>query len=123
MSDFSDIRERVDAATPGPWRGNDWPHERDVYDDGSSWGTGSVYPAGPSGPPPVAIIRGIDSKDIDLIAHAPEDIRRLLDTIDQINAVLADEPDPCPEHCDADPITCGWKRDIVCIRQILNEKD
>ena len=80
--------------------------------------------------------------DAILLVHAHDDIRWLLDAVarrdarcedlavqldairavlDAIRAVLGEEPDPCPEHPDDDPVTCGWKRDILTIRHILND--
>ena len=54
-----------------------------------------------------------------------EDLAVQLDAIravlDAIRAVLGEEPDTCPEHPDDDPVTCGWKRDILTIRHILND--
>ena len=69
--------------------------------------------------PEVATCEGIVGPDADLIANAPADLAWALDQLDQIRAILADEPDPCPEHPDTDPITCGWKRDITRIRSII----
>ena len=48
---------------------------------------------------------------------------RMADTLDAIRAVLADAPEPCPEHPDGDPITCGWKSDMIRVRRILNGGD
>ena len=113
MTDVSDIRARLDAATPRPWTMEQRGEETII------WG---ALPHGEVCSVPVAqSVTGEwgDSPDCALIAHAPEDIRRLLDTLDQIRSVLADEPDPCPEHDDADPITCGWKRDITRIKNII----
>ena len=73
--------------------------------------------------------------DAILLVKAQDDIRWLLNAVarrdarcedlavqlDAIRAVLGEEPDPCPEHPDDDPVTCGWKRDNLTIRHILND--
>lgn len=124
MTRIDEIRERLDKATPGVVRidGSNKAHEN----------------------PKSAYAWTFQGKlaDAVLLVHAHDDIRWLLDTLarrDQrcedlaasldetraalaaIRAVLDEEPEPCPEHPDDDPITCGWKRDIITIRHILND--
>ncbi len=59
--------------------------------------------------------------DAILLVNARKDLAWCLDKLDAIRAVLGEEPDHCPEHPDDDPVTCGWKRDNLTIRQILND--
>ena len=59
--------------------------------------------------------------DAVLLVNARKDLAWCLDKLGAIRAVLGEEPDPCPEHPDDDPVTCGWKRDILTIRHILND--
>ena len=58
---------------------------------------------------------------VTMLVPALNDLTWCLDKLYAIRAVLGEEPDPCPEHPDDDPITCGWKRDILDIRHILND--
>ena len=61
--------------------------------------------------------------DAILLVNARKDLAWCLDKLDAIRAVLGEEPDPCPEHPDDDPVTCGWKRDNLTIRHILNDTE
>lgn len=48
-------------------------------------------------------------------------IEQLTSKLNKVLAVLQEEPDPCPEHSDEDdPVSCGWKSDIILIRDILS---
>lgn len=122
MTRIDEIRARLDKATPGPWTVNSETGSNE-FCDYTVYGIEGVCDANwaSDDSPAFAYCDGMTAEDADFIAHAPEDIRRLLDTLDQIRNVLGEEPDPCPEHPDDDPITCGWKRDILTIRHILND--
>ncbi len=61
------------------------------------------------------------------ITHLIESMLRLMDSakdaenqISRIKQILDNEPDPCPEHPDDDVVSCGWKNDIIVIRNIIN---
>ena len=57
------IRRRLDAATPGPW-------------DAEQWGN-------------LFVMVDMQRPDADLIAHAPEDLRLLLDVVEEWRCVRA----------------------------------
>lgn len=116
MTRIDEIRDRLDKATPGVVRidGSHKAHENPK----------STYAWEFQG----------KLADAVLLVHAHDDIRWLLDAVARrdarckdlvvqlaIRAVLDEEPDPCPEQLDDDPITCGWKRDNLTIRHILND--
>lgn len=93
MSRIDEIRERLDKATPGLGK--------------TLYGTYA---------------------DAILLVNARNDLAWCLGKIERLSTKLAmvslivdDEPDPCPEHPNDDPVTCGWKRDIISIRHILND--
>jgi hypothetical protein len=64
--ELKEIRERLEAATPGPWF---WTHFGDVLE---------THGARILSPTFDGQLKG-ESEDKEFIAHAPEDIRRLLD--------------------------------------------
>ena len=98
--DLAAIRERAEAATPGPWEwqppsDEEWP----IADESLlSPGTGKYVLVGwgydASG------IEG-ETADREFIAHAREDIPALLDEIDRLNAKLAwfETSFPCDGGC------------------------
>ena len=45
----------------------------------------------------------------DLYQHAPDDLTRAHHIITHMVQATQNHPDPCDEHPDNDPITCGWK--------------
>ena len=114
MTRIDEIRERLDKATPGPWEvDTDGSGGHGVFSDDEHMNPVCLY---------------AKSEDIDLIANAPADLAWCLRKIERLSTKLAmvslivdDEPDPCPEHPNDDPVTCGWKRDIISIRLILND--
>ena len=85
--DLAAIRERAEAATPGPWEwqppsGEAWP----IADESLlSPGTGEYVLVGWG-----YDASGIDGEtaDREFIAHAREDIPALLDEIDRLNAII-----------------------------------
>jgi hypothetical protein len=81
MSDrLSEIRARLDKATPGPW---------EDYDPGD--GTHRLY-----APNEVKLLgplgegRVLRAADAELIAHAPEDIRWLAGEVDRLRVLLSE---------------------------------
>lgn len=76
------IRARCEAATPGPWRENEFTGSEDIH---------QVVPSNPS----VLFEHGaicdiIPSKaDTRFIAHAREDVPALLDEVERLNAIIA----------------------------------
>ena len=106
MNEIQEIEARLSAATPGPW-------SRSGYDVGQV-----VY--GPGGQPDLIgpISTNSDIEDAEFIAHAPEDIRALLDEVKAVKAAVQRHPDvlECSEYGEDEPISCGWKsayRDVV----------
>lgn len=82
------------------------------------------------------LTRGLPDADGDLIAaldpgtvlalierarKAEQECDALAKKIEHVREVLAYEPIECPEHPDGDPVTCGWKRDIISIRHIIDQ--
>ena len=122
---IDEIRERLDKATPGPWEaGVDGDRMNPVVRalDGRVEHT-IDYLLTKNGPD-----QGMN--DAKFIANAPDDLAWCIRKIERLSAKLAmvslivdDEPDPCPEHPNDDPVTCGWKRDIISIRRILNDTE
>ena len=106
MTRIDEIRERLDKARPGLAEidgGEDLQKRRGNPKGSYTWTLYGTY------------------ADAILLVNARKDLEWCLDKLDAIRAVLGEEPDPCPEHPDDDPITCGWKRDNLTIRHILND--
>lgn len=87
----AEIRARLDAATPGPWRVSPSP-------SGTRWIDAGTYDEVIS-PASVDCMRycyggtsdiNLSVADADLIAHAPDDLRRLLDALDAAEQRIAD---------------------------------
>ena len=124
MTRIDEIRDRLDKATPGPWKATYEPDDRWTSITGQGHNDGGRWLLCPE----VATCEGEDHPDADLIANAPADLAWCLGKIERLSTKLAmvslivdDEPDPCPEHPNDDPVTCGWGRDIISIRLILND--
>lgn len=116
---INEIRERLDKATPWPWHLHS-QEGGDIHDI-------TCHVDDEHG---VIIYAECEQSDADLIANAPDDLAWCLRKIERLSTKLAmvslivdDEPDPCPEHPNDDPVTCGWKRDIISIRHILNDTE
>lgn len=120
MTRMEEIRARLDKATPGLSEidgGEELAKRRGNPKSRYMWSLFGTY------------------ADAILLVNARNDLAYLLGrlarrdqrcedlaaSLDEIRAVLGEDPDPCPEHPDDDPITCGWKRDIITIRNILND--
>ena len=117
--DLEPIKERLAAATPGPWEmsydaDDKWTSiTGQPYDDGGQW---LVCPE-------VATCEGEPDADSTFIAHAPEDMRALIEEVETlrgqveaVRAAVANHPAPCEKHPDGDTVTCGWKsayQDVV----------
>ena len=105
--DIDAIKARLDKAHTewGPWKAKEdsWNGYSVVIDDNG---------------PGVSIIaeqicQGEDEGrgDAEFIAHAPEDIRALLDEVKAVRDAVARHPDvmECSEYSDDEPVSCGWK--------------
>lgn len=77
MSRLADIKARLDAATPGPWLADTEQHTIIVED------TAATVVCAESGTP-----YGVVGADADLIAHAPDDLRYLLDRVREAERML-----------------------------------
>ncbi len=128
MHEIQEIEARLAAATPGPW-------SRSGYDVGQV-----VY--GPGGQPDLIgpISTNSDIEDAEFIAHAPEDMKLLLDILEdysdfvaelveenhtlkyqleQIKVAISNHPNPCSKHPEDDPVSCGWKSAYIDIVETL----
>jgi hypothetical protein len=75
---LSAIRERLDAATPGPWEAGTAACCPDMgWVDGPK---GAVCPQFTA----TKVTHSLDANDADLIAHAPTDLRALLDEVERL---------------------------------------
>lgn len=118
--DLEPIKERLAAATPGPWRVWRDPDPTNVRATAveTAWCYGDI-----EGDTELITDYLPTDADAELIANAPEDIatlvaevERLRGQIDAVKAATANHPDPCEKHPDGDAVTCGWKsayRDVV----------
>ena len=118
--DLQAIEARLKAATPGPWRAS-LLSDGVEYEDGSSWYRGGIYPD-TKGAPPVTLTPGIDRRNAEFIAHAPDDIRALIDVVKAVRDAVARHPDvmECSEYSDDEPVSCGWKRAYEDVVWALN---
>ncbi|WP_162142497.1 ead/Ea22-like family protein [Aneurinibacillus terranovensis] len=74
--ELKEIRDRLAAATPGPWRIPSKCDEYSYYLCDEEWDDfGHII---------------VDRNDAEFIAHAPEDIRRLLDEVERVRSALSD---------------------------------
>ena len=125
--DLQAIEARLAAATPGPWKAQDFV-AAPTEDAGSA-----VVKQGNGGLVAYALRSGAVEHewydkpqcdaDAEFIAHAPADMRALLDEVERlrgqveaVRAATANHPDPCEKHPDGDTVTCGWKsayQDVV----------
>lgn len=70
---LQEIRARLDAATPGPWKRDRHEILTVDVDDETGWETCIADAYG-------------DPADADLIAHAPDDLRWLLDEVERLRS-------------------------------------
>ena len=120
--DLQAIGARLAAATPGPWKAQDFV-AAPTEDAGSP-----VVKQGNGGLVAYALRSGAVEHewydkpqcdaDAEFIAHAPEDIRALIEEVKAVRDAVARHPDvlECSDYSDDDPISCGWKaayQDVV----------
>jgi hypothetical protein len=68
--EIESIQQRLDAATPGPWKAIKYYKNQLANGAGPDWG-----------------LEGVRSfEDADLCAHAPTDLRALLDEVERLNS-------------------------------------
>jgi hypothetical protein len=95
-ADLTAIRQRLEKATPGPWKV--YPHEGSPRNlrIGTEWNHAQLH--GPAGVVNLStavngnkpeVQMAIDPADADLIAHAPADIRALIDEVEALREQLA----------------------------------
>ena len=114
--DLQAIEARLEAAPePEKWQVEEgWEGYRVFYKDD---GPGDL---------PIAeeICQGTDSGEAlaEFIAHAPKDIRALLDEVKAVRDAVARHPDvmECSEYSDDEPVSCGWKRAYEDVVWALN---
>lgn len=87
MPDLDAIRQRVNAATPGPWHAEDKGAFHEIYTKGL--GTNPLLPY----EPPILLSSSepdeeIRREDAEFIVHAREDVPVLLDEIDRLREEL-----------------------------------
>ena len=109
--DLETIEQRANAATEGPWRAA--VVARFVDDDGCERGKGAIYPAGPSGPPPLFVTPDWLAADAEFIAHARDDVpallaevRRLQAAEQRVRALHHPVPAPTSQHYRCEPYEC-----------------
>ena len=124
--DLQAIGARLAAATPGPWKAQDFV-AAPTEDAGSP-----VVKQGNGGLVAYALRSGAVEHewydkpqcdaDAEFIAHAPEDIRALIEEVKAVRDAVARHPDvlECSEYSDDEPISCGWKRAYEDVVWALN---
>ena len=85
-ADWLAERRRIEqAATEGPWRAA--VVARYVDDDGCERGKGGIYPAGPSGPPPLFVTPDWLAADAEFLAHARADVPALVAEVRRLRSL------------------------------------
>ena len=113
--DLQAIEARLEAATQGPWDVDTIPET----------GESRVVVRSNTGDPMLDVsvaTHGVRSEDAEFIAHAPEDIRALINVVKAVRDAVARHPDvmECSEYSDDEPISCGWKRAYEDVVWALN---
>lgn len=122
--DLEPIKERLDEATPGPWRVWRDPDPTKVRATAveTAWRYGDI-----EGDTELITDYLPTDADATFIAHAPDDIaaliaevERLRGQIEGLRAIIDSHPDPleCGKHDDDDPVSCGWK---IAYTQIVQQ--
>ena len=146
--DLQAIEARLAAATPGPWKTQDFV-DAPPEDAGSA-----VVKQGNGGLVAYALRSGAVEHewydkpqceaDAEFIAHAPEDMKLLLDIakrkledysdfvaelveenhtlkyqLEQIKVAISNHPNPCSKHPEDDPVSCGWKSAYIDVVETL----
>ena len=98
-SDWIAERRRIEqAATEGPWRAA--VVARFVDDDGCERGKGAIYPAGPSGPPPLFVTPDWLAADAEFIADARTSAPKMRAALEAALALHRGEPyAQGPDYC------------------------
>ena len=122
--DLEPIKERLEAATPGPWRV--WrdpdPTRARATAVETAWCYGDI-----EGDTELITDYLPTDADAELIAHAPEDIASLVAEVERLRgqieglcAIIDSHPNPleCGKHDDDDPVSCGWK---IAYTQIVQQ--
>ena len=104
MSREAEIRARVDAATPGPWRWLDDQQVCPVLIAGSRESWQPLVGGGFPGDGEAVIVRKDDAR---FIAHAREDVPYLLARVRELEAAFRD----AIENIEGDRLRGTWKRD------------
>ena len=124
--DLQAIEARLAAATPGPWKAQDFV-AAPTEDAGSA-----VVKQGNGGLVAYALRSGAVEHewydkpqcdaDAEFIAHAPADMRALLDEVKAVRDAVARHPDvlECSEYSDYEPVSCGWKHAYEDVVWALN---
>ena len=115
MMDLQAIEARLAAATPGQWDVDTIPET----------GESRVVVRSNTGDPMLDVsvaTHGVRAEDAEFIAHAPEDIRALIDVVKAVRDAVARHPDvmECSEYSDDEPVSCGWKRAYEDVVWALN---
>ena len=119
--DLQAIEARLEAATQGPWSFHILPQPVGITAATIHSEHGPRETCWTVDLPPEIGGMGTD-KDAELIAHAPEDIRALLDEVKAVRDAVARHPDvmECSEYSDDEPVSCGWKHAYEDVVWALN---
>ena len=117
--DLEPIKERLAAATPGPWRVWHDPDPSKVRSTAveTAWCYGDI-----EGDTELITDYLPTGADAEMIANAPEDIaalisevERLREQVEAVKVAVSNHPNPCELYDDPDddedslPVSCGWK--------------
>ena len=95
---IAEQRRIEQAATEGPWRAA--VVAQYVDDDGRERGKGGIYPAGPSGPPPLFVTPDWVAADAEFIADARTALPKALNALEAVLALHWGEPyAQGPDYC------------------------
>ncbi|MSS84508.1 hypothetical protein FYJ24_06965 [Actinomycetaceae bacterium WB03_NA08] len=113
MTTDQEMRQLADSATEGPWEANqndltgEWKVE---YDQEQQW--------------LIAEVGGGDwnaKNDAEFIAACRDWVPEALKRLEAIEAVLSSYPE-CDTYPPDGPIGCGWKRDLMTIKRIMEDQ-
>lgn len=102
---IAEQRRIEQAATEGPWRAA--VVARYVDDDGRERGKGGIYPAGPSGPPPLFVTPDWVAADAEFSADARTALPKALDALEKVLALHAGEHQHYSPFIGAMVVTCS----------------
>ena len=114
---LAEIRARVEAATPGPWRASVVATYVDA--DGQRSGKGGVYPGGEQGSPPLFLTMGWLATDAEFIAASRTDLPALLAAIvDALNV----ENERMPSGSEGDDwYRVGWQDAMFNVKSRITD--